>query len=191
VIDRGASPTRALLALLACSGLTAGAAEKHKMDCAFDEPSYAPIRGTFDIQYRGWAGTAPRNAIRMNVKNASDEAIYLQGCGYEGDNFWWVESGLLIPAAAPRPAAFDNDDDHAPQANAFLMNCGDDDCAKNERRTWFDHAGATGAFHEYDGTAGVLRADYTLTEVPSGSTITESVTIHADCTWASQVPPAA
>src|SRR5216684_2504027 len=31
--------------------------------------------------------------------------------------------GPLIPAAAPGPAAFDNDDDHAPQANAFLMSC--------------------------------------------------------------------
>ena len=79
-----------LLGAVWLAGCSSG---REKQPCDFNDPTYARTQGAFDIDYRGWAGVAPRDQVRMFVKTEAAEAFFLEGCGYAGDDYWWVNFG--------------------------------------------------------------------------------------------------
>jgi len=172
---------KAVLPLFAL--LSACDPDEQFMDCStFDtDPSYLRTEGTFELSYDGWAGRAPKNAVRMHVLTVSEDHVFLRGCGYANDDdFWWVEAGIGIPESAPRPVPFGESEDTA-SGSAFLMSCKESDCVHERRRTWLDTA--EGVVHEFDFTVGVLRADYVVTATSPGTRETGALGVHAVLTW--------
>ena len=173
---------RCALGLLLALLMAGCEARRYDVDCgkSFDEdPGYRPTQGVFELDYVGWAGRAPKNAVRMHVRTAT-ETLYMQGCGYEGDNFWWVDAAVGVPATVTPPAAFGTTIEE-PRASVRLWTCDVYDCDGIQRKASL--ATAEGTLHQYDNVAGILRADYRLSDTREGTLETGTMGVHADITW--------
>lgn len=174
-------------AVLACWLLTcaAGCDERARMDmdCAtsFDDLSYQPTRGTFELGYDGWAGRAPAS-LGMHVRSTTAESVYMQ-CGYADDVYWWVDASLSVPITVAPPAQFDE----GLGASVQFWSCGVEDCADSQRRASL--GAALGTVHQFDPILGILRADYTLSDNRPGSVERDSLTVRAQLTWLPDYAP--
>jgi hypothetical protein len=121
----------------------------------------------------------------MRVHNATVVGLTFQGCGYDGDDWWWLTTSFQFAEGSMLPVAVAATADGAAHAQAFVERCTDGD-PSDCRRSWFDPMLATldvtGSLDEYNLDDRRVRTHYTIHQ-SSADGIEDRLSVTADLTW--------
>jgi hypothetical protein len=146
----------------------------------------SPVTGTLAIRYSGWAGDLDPIPFPVHVHDAASVGATFQGCGYAGDDWWWITTSFQFEEGSAFPQTYDMTAVGLPRADAFIERCTDGD-PSNCRREWFypqlQSLALTGTLHEYDLGNQRVKTSY-LVQLDPRSTSGDSLSVVADLTWA-------
>ena len=154
--------------------------------CTLEGLTAEPVNGVLNISYVGWLGELPTVPFVVGVSNVVSVGLDLQGCGYAGDDWWWLDTSFQFPEGNQPPMIFDTTEHDAAYPRASLVNCTRGDPSSCSR-SWFNGdlspTIASGTLDVYDVTQRRFKGHYSLQNIGDSSLDHGTFSLDADFAW--------
>jgi hypothetical protein len=151
-----------------------------------------PTTGTVELDYDGFAGTAPSDGMPLYLSLEQAERLYLMGCTSDGESLWWLDLDVEVATTSERPVPFEWVESDAARITALLSRCPGGDCSVG-RRSWFGGSlsdlAVEGSLRVFDPVAGSLELDATLIDVAAGTLEFSPFGVALDLRWTPTYAP--